>query len=68
MQNFSVGDEPVEESLAGFIVVGVVALPSEEGGILKGTGEGKGDRPREGAIFGDFGEVVGGLLGGLTAR
>lgn len=46
----------------------IVASPGVESGVLEGASEAKGNRPREGAVFDDFGEIGGGLFGSLTAR
>ena len=45
-----------------------MTLPSKEGGILEGASEGEGDWPGEGAVFLYGGEIIGGLLDGLTTR
>lgn len=68
LQSGGISDESFEESLAGCFGVLVVALPSKEGGVLKGASEAKGNWPREWPVFNDFGEVIGGLFGSLTAR
>ena len=62
----AIRDEPVKESLAGFFVVVIIALPSVEGGVLEGAGKAKSDRPGEGAVFDDSGKICGGLLGSLA--
>ena len=53
--------------MAGFFGVLVVALPGVKSGVLEGASEAKSDWPREGAVFDNFGEIIGGLFGGLTA-
>ena len=49
-------------------VVFVIALPSFEGGALKGASVREGDGPWERAVIGDFLKVFGGLFWGLAAR
>lgn len=65
---FLISDEPAKKCFAGFIVIGVVSLPGVEGWVLKGASKTKGNWPGEGTVFGDFGQVVGGLLDGLATR
>ena len=46
----------------GEVDVSVVASPSVEGWVLESACEGERNRPGEGAVFDNFGEVVGGLF------
>ena len=55
------------EGVSSLFYIIIIAGPSVEGGVLEGAGEGKGDRPREWAVFGNFGEVFGGLFDSLAA-
>ena len=66
-ESIGISDKPVKKSLMSCFGVLVVALPGEEGGVLKGASEAKGNWPREWSVFDDFGEVAGGLFWGLAA-
>ncbi len=67
-ERLAVGFEAGFEGGAGGVGVGVVASPGVECGVLEGAGKGKGNRPRERAVLFHGGEVVGGLLDGLSTR
>lgn len=53
--------------MTGFFDVVVIAGPGEEGRVLEGAGKRESDGPGVGAVFDNFGEVGGGLLGSLAA-
>ena len=60
--------EAILEGGLSLFYVRVVSLPGVEGGVLEGAGEAEGDRPGEGAVFENGGEIVSGLLGSLSTR
>lgn len=63
-----IGNESGVKGFASSVAVGVIAFPGIKGWILEGASKTEGDWPGEGAIFGDFGEIVGGLFNSLASR